>query len=124
MRIETLKSGQEGLLDGLWGAVRPDFGVQGSASAQIAFEGLKPIAAVLTKPIAEAYLLFDPSHGTPMQRLAAIQALEGPTIIQLGENGYREANAWIPPDICRAFGRRMVKMGWQMTDWPCFYRRW
>jgi hypothetical protein len=37
--------------------------------------------------------------------------------------GLDDAQAFLPPRIARAFGRRLERLGWLRDPWPCFSRR-
>jgi hypothetical protein len=79
--------------------------------------------AILQRLTAETYLLHDPAAGTPRRRwkcfLALHEAARGAAIV----GGLDDVQAFLPPPIARAFGRRLAKLGWTRDPWPCFSRR-
>jgi len=79
--------------------------------------------AILQRLTAETYLLHDPAAGTPRRRwkcfLALHEAARGAAI----ERGLDDVQAFLPPPIARAFGRRLGRLGWTRDPWPCFSRR-
>jgi hypothetical protein len=79
-------------------------------------------AAVLLRLTAEAYLLMDPHHGTPRDRLRTILALHEAARADARQRGLDDAHAWLPPAVARAFGRRLERLGWFREPWPCFSR--
>ena len=79
--------------------------------------------AILQRLTAETYLLHDPDAGTPRRRwksfLALHEAARGAAIAR----GLDDVQAFLPPPIARAFGRRLARLGWTHDPWPCFSRR-
>jgi hypothetical protein len=79
--------------------------------------------AILQRLTAETYLLHDPDAGTPRDRwksfLALHEAARGAAIAR----GLDDVQAFLPPPIARAFGRRLARLGWTRDPWPCFSRR-
>ena len=79
--------------------------------------------AVLLRLTAETYLLHDPGAGTPRQRWQRFLALHEATRRDAAARGLDDAQAFLPPRIARAFGRRLARLGWTRDPWPCFSRR-
>jgi len=79
--------------------------------------------AVLLRLTAETYLLHDPEAGTPRQRWQHFLALHDAAIHDAAARGLDDAQAFLPPRIARAFGRRLERLGWTRDPWPCFSRR-
>jgi hypothetical protein len=79
--------------------------------------------AVLLRLTAEAYLLHDPAAGTPRQRWQRFLALHEATRSSAAERGLDDVQAFLPPRITRAFGRRLARLGWTRDPWPCFSRQ-
>jgi hypothetical protein len=76
--------------------------------------------AVLLRLTAEAYLLHDPAAGTPRERWQNFLALHEATMHAAAALGLDDAQAFLPPRIARAFGRRLARLGWVRDPWPCF----
>jgi hypothetical protein len=79
--------------------------------------------AVLLRLTAEAYLLHDPKAGTPRRRWQSLLAIHEAARGAAMAHGLDDVQAFLPPRIARAFGRRLARMGWMHDPWPCFSRR-
>ena len=78
--------------------------------------------AILQRLTAETYLLHDPAAGTPRQRWQRFLALHEAARRDAAVRGLADVQAFLPPRIARAFGRRLARMGWTRDPWPCFSR--
>jgi hypothetical protein len=78
--------------------------------------------AVLLRLTAETYLLHDPGAGTPRQRWQRLLALHDAARHDAAARGLDDVQAFLPPRIARAFGRRLSRLGWTRDPWPCFSR--
>jgi len=76
-----------------------------------------PVMAALAVPIVDCYLLLEPDHGTPGNRLRNLLALHESMRVELKERGYRWASADIPPEVEKSFGRRLQRLGWIKSEW-------
>lgn len=79
--------------------------------------------AILQRLTAEAYLLHDPSAGTPRRRWQSFLALHDAARKAAISHGLDDVQAFLPPAIARAFGRRLARLNWTQDPWPCFSRR-
>jgi hypothetical protein len=79
--------------------------------------------AVLLRLTAETYLLHDPHAGTPRQRWQQLLALHEAARCAAIACGLDDVQAFLPPRVARAFGRRLARLGWTQDPWPCFSRR-
>ena len=79
--------------------------------------------AILQRLTAETYLLHDPAAGTPRRRWKCFLALHEAARDAAIERGLDDVQAFLPPPIARAFGRRLTRLGWTRDPWPCFSRR-
>jgi hypothetical protein len=79
--------------------------------------------AILVRLTAETYLLHDPSAGTPRRRWQNFLALHEAARHAAAARGLDDVQAFLPPRIARAFGRRLERLGWRRDPWPCFSRR-
>jgi hypothetical protein len=79
--------------------------------------------AILLRLTAETYLLHDPAAGTPRQRWQRLLALHEAGRRDAAARGLDDVQAFLPPSIARAFGRRLSQLGWTRDPWPCFSRR-
>jgi hypothetical protein len=79
--------------------------------------------AVLLRLTAEAYLLHDPAAGTPRQRWQRFLALHEAASHSAAARGLDDVQAFLPPRVARAFGRRLARQGWTHDPWPCFSKQ-
>jgi hypothetical protein len=79
--------------------------------------------AVLQRLTAETYLLHDPYAGTPRRRWQNFLALHDAARDAAISRGLDDVQAFLPPSIARAFGRRLARLGWTQDPWPCFSHR-
>jgi hypothetical protein len=80
------------------------------------------VMAVLLRLTAEAYLLHDATAGTPRQRWQHLLALHEAARHDAANRGLDDVQAFLPPRVARAFGRRLAQLGWRRDSWPCFSR--
>jgi hypothetical protein len=82
----------------------------------------KIVAASLLRLTAEAYLLLDPGVGSPRERwrwlLLMHEAARGDAV----RKGLDDVHCWVPPDMGRAFGKRINALGWRRERWDCYSR--
>ena len=79
--------------------------------------------AILLRLTAETYLLHDPSAGSPRSRWQNFLALHEAARHAAAARGLNDVQAFLPPRIARAFGRRLERLGWRRDPWPCFSLR-
>jgi hypothetical protein len=79
--------------------------------------------AVLLRLTAEAYLLHDATAGTPRQRWQNLLALHEAVRQHALSRGLDDVQAFLPPRIAQAFGRRLARLGWRQDPWPCFSKQ-
>jgi hypothetical protein len=85
-------------------------------------DGGAPAMAVLLRLTAETYLLHDPRAGTPRDRWQRFLTLHEATRRNAAARGLDDAQAFVPPRVARAFGRRLTRLGWRRDPWPCYTR--
>ena len=79
--------------------------------------GAKPILmASLVRLTSEAYLLVDPTKGTPRDRYLHMLMLQREAAMDLRNRGLEDVHAWLPPRIAQRFGRRLTDLGWVRDD--------
>jgi hypothetical protein len=86
-------------------------------------DGSPIVMAALLRVTAETYLLHDPCAGTPSRRWQRLLALHQAARRDAAERGLEDVQAFLPPRVARAFGRRLQRMGWTRDPWPCFTLR-
>lgn len=80
--------------------------------------------ASLARLTCEIYLLADPQHSTPRERLRNLLSLHQAAECDLQRRGLEDAHAWLPPRIAERFGRRLAQLGWTRDDsWTPFSKR-
>jgi hypothetical protein len=79
--------------------------------------------AALLRLTAEAYLLADPRDGSPLQRWQWLLALHDATRQAAAARGLDDVQAFLPPRVARAFGRRLARLGWHHDPWTCYTRQ-
>ena len=79
--------------------------------------------AVLLRLTAETYLLHDPTDGTPRLRWQRFLALHDAARASAAIRGLDDVQAFLPPRVARAFGRRLSRLGWTRDPWPCFSKQ-
>jgi hypothetical protein len=70
----------------------------------------------LARLTCEIYLLADPEHSTPRERLGNLISLQSAARSDLLRRGLEDAHAWLPPKIAQRFGRRLAQLGWTRDD--------
>jgi hypothetical protein len=82
------------------------------------------IGAALLRLTAEAYLLLDPSAGSPRERWQSLLTLHAATAQEAVGRGLEDVHAWLPPEIAKKFGKRLVRLGWVRDDtWTPYCKR-
>lgn len=81
------------------------------------------VSAVAARQTVEIYLLADPTYSTPRWRLEALELIHEDVRQQLESRGIYDAHFWAPPNVCRGFIRRMMKVfGWRKQIWQSYCR--
>ena len=94
------------------------------SAAQTAPLQEKILGAALLRLTAEAYLLLDPSAGTPRQRWQWLLQLHAATERDAWQRGLEDVHAWLPPPIAQKFGKRITHLGWRRDDvWTPYCKR-
>ena len=83
----------------------------------------RPRMAALLRLTAEAYLLADPGEGSPGQRWRWLLALHEAVRQEAAARGLADVQAFLPPRVARAFGRRLDCLGWRRDPWTCYTRQ-
>jgi hypothetical protein len=78
--------------------------------------------AALLRLTAEAFLLHDPVAATPQERWQRLLAMHEAVRRDAAARGLDDAQAFLPPRVARAFGRRLARLGWRRDPWPCYCR--
>lgn len=83
----------------------------------------QPVQAFAARKTVELYMLADLEWGTPRARLMALQVAHEHIRQELLKLGYGMAEVWLPPQVARSFGKRLVTLfGWRKNKWDSFCR--
>lgn len=76
--------------------------------------------AVGCRNLAEVFMLVDPSWETPKVRMEGLSIIHESMRKELAQANVSEAVAWLPPQIAKPFGNRLMRtFGWYKPEWPC-----
>ncbi len=88
----------------------------------VADENNEPLCAVIVERIPQLYFLSS-DFGPPHARMSAIRMLHESVSAELKAKGYNEANAFLPPQISKTFGRWLTRrFGWA-RNWDSWCKR-
>jgi hypothetical protein len=103
----------------------PDFKKEAFASAKVIESDGKPVAAALARLTVEIYGFCDPEFDVPVLRLEALKILHREISEELKAKRIKTAHAWLPPEIAKSFGRKLLKLfRWTRPHpgWPCYVK--
>ena len=80
----------------------------------------RAVMASLVRLTSEAYLLADPQTSKPRERWQWLLALHEVARQDALRRGLDDVHCWLPPEIARSFGRRLLRLGWRRPLWTCF----
>ncbi len=85
-------------------------------------EGGKVVQAAFAHLTAEIYFLQDRTHATPQERhLNFIAMQDVGRELAWKPGGVDDLHAFLPPQLERAFGKRLMAHGWKKALWPCYF---
>jgi hypothetical protein len=94
-----------------------DSSASGLTSASPVSDAGQPILmASLVRLTCEAYLLVDPTKGSPRDRYLRMLLMQREAAADLRNKGLEDVHAWLPPRIAQRFGRRLTDLGWVRDD--------
>ena len=82
-------------------------------------DGRVALASFL-KLTAEAFVFVDHEYGDPERRWLALQKLTACTLSEAAKKGVEDVSAWIPPQLDRSFGERLIALGAIRSPWPAY----
>src|SRR5215472_14160111 len=82
-----------------------------------------PVMALASRLTAEEYFLVDRGWGSPEQKWQAFLGLHEAARKDLYQKGLEDCYCWLPPQIEKSIGRRLMRLGWEKNKWPSFTRR-
>jgi len=80
-------------------------------------------AAAFARKTVEVYLIVNREWRTPAWRLRAIGELAKEMECGAKKLGLEDAWCWLPSQLEKTFGRRLLASGWQKQDWRTYSRR-
>ncbi len=105
-----------------FGYALPDLGDPLFLVRSVVEEEGRPRMAAFLRLTAEAYLLADPDEGSPRQRWRWLLALHEAVRQEAAARGLADVQAFLPPRVAHAFGRRLGSLGWHRDPWSCYTR--
>jgi hypothetical protein len=79
------------------------------------------VMAVAARRTVELFMLADPQWNTPRMRLEALKLIHDDMRKELTRLGVHDVHAWLPPQVARSFGRRLMRLfGWKRPLWTDF----
>jgi hypothetical protein len=70
---------------------------------------------------AEIFFLADLSAGSARQRFDNFVTLEREGCrVAYHQGGLSDLHCWLPPEVARPFGRRLMRLGWKRPLWTSF----
>ena len=99
----------------------PDLGSSSLLAKRVVESGQQIIAGAAARVMVEALFWIDPQWESPRWRMEAFKLLHQEMRQELKDKGIAEAHAWLPPEIERPFGRRLIQLGWQRPVWKGFF---
>lgn len=79
------------------------------------------VNAAVAHLTAEIFFLADRKAGDPETRFEQFKKLhEAGCYVAREQGGLDDLHAWIPPQVARPFGRRLLGLGWKKPLWTSF----
>ena len=129
MQIRELRPDDEARLRELFAAQHFDYQFPELGSPEflttvvICDDESRIVSCVAARRTVELFLLTDPAWGTPRWRMEALRLAHQVMHAKLKAVGIRDVHAWLPPEIAKTFGRRLMRcFGWRRQLWPSFSR--
>jgi hypothetical protein len=82
---------------------------------QIMMQDGEPVMSCFLKITAEIYLVLDHTKGTPEERLEWLTEMRDEMAVRAATKGLDQVTCWIPPDLEKSFGPRLVDLGFQKS---------
>lgn len=98
----------------------PDFSLPQFFSRRVVADQEGFGVAVYLRLTSEAYLFANAEWRTPAWRMEALRQLHLVCKEDCLKKGVTDTACWMPPQIEKRFGRRLLKLGWQKQLWPTY----
>lgn len=79
----------------------------------------EPVAAAFVQQTHQAWMIVSPNWRTPAWRWSALKSLHESMTKECLAQGIHEVNCWTPS---RAFGRRLISLGWNPSEYASYYK--
>lgn len=90
------------------------------AALVVTDENDQPVQIAIAERTVQIYLLCK-SDGHALAKMEGIRQLHDSMREKLAAKGYKQADAWLPPQIEKAFGRRLMKsFSWLRNTWGSY----
>jgi len=80
----------------------------------------QPAMGIFVKVTSEVWLLLDHEVGTPEQRWEWLKLITADMRQQAYIKGLEEITCWIPDELAKSFGPRIVDLGFQKSPWQSY----
>lgn len=101
----------------------PDLSSNNFLVKRVLESGPRIIAGAAARMTTEVFIWVDREWESPRFRFEAFKFLHEQMRAELKEKGVADVHAWVPPEIERAFGRRLMQLGWQRPLWTDFVKQ-
>lgn len=79
-----------------------------------------PVLMSFLKITSELYLLVDHTVGTPADRWEWLKAFKEHMKVEAWRLGLDQMSCWIPPEIDKAFSKRLLELGFIKSPYVCY----
>jgi len=93
------------------------------AVEKVFLDGERTVMSAVLRPTTEAYIFVDPTWQTPWVRWNCLQILHAAVLEEAREKKIEDTQAVLDPPIERAFGRRLLQLGWSRHGGTLYSRR-
>lgn len=101
----------------------PDFNDREFVIRHVVEDGGKIVQALMARQTTELFYLVDKNWRTPAWRFNALGLLHRTMKLMLNLHGFKDAHIWVPPQLEKSFGRRLMRcFGWKQNLWTDFVR--
>lgn len=101
----------------------PDLSSNNMLAKRVVESGNQIIAGAAARMTTEVFIWVDREWESPRFRFEAFKFLHEQMRLELKEKGVVDVHSWVPPRLERAFGRRLMQLGWQRPLWTDFVRQ-
>lgn len=101
----------------------PDFNERQFVVNKVVEDNGRVIMAICARQTVELYMISDKEWETPRWRFEALRKIHEAMREALDSLGFRDAHCWLPPQIAKTFGKRLMRtFQWKQPLWTDFTR--